>query len=169
MIKKVFISVVLLAFMTVALVQAMEKEGNKEKLPGIQAGVKAPDFTLKTLSGDKVSLSDFYGKKVILNFWATWCPPCKDEMPEMEDFYKENKDEVVILAINIDPQYNVQDFIDKMDVHFPVLLDEKDEVNTKYQVLTIPTTYFIDEEGIIQHKYLTTMTKEILIQYTEDL
>ena len=101
----------------------------------------------------------------MLNFWATWCPPCKEEMPDMEKFYKENGEDVVILAVNIDPQFNVQQFVTEMGITFPILLDEKDEVNTQYQVLTVPTTYFIDEKGIIRHKYLTAMTQELMKQY----
>ena len=169
MIKKVVASVLLLALMTVAIVQAMEQEEKPDNLPGLSIGVKAPDFELKTLAGESVKLSDYKGKKIMLNFWATWCPPCKEEMPDMETFYQQTKDEVVILAVNIDPQYNVNQFVTKLGITFPILLDEKDEVNSMYQVLTIPTTYFIDEEGIIRHKYLTAMTEDIMKQYIDNM
>jgi peroxiredoxin len=168
MIKKVLASVLLFVLMTVAIVQAMEKE-EKDHLPGLQIGEKAPDFELQMLTGEAVKLSDFRGKKVMLNFWATWCPPCKEEMPDMEKFYNKQKDEVIILAVNIDPQYNVEKFTKDMGVTFPILLDEKDRVNSMYQVLTIPTTYFIDENGIIRHKYLTAMSEEIMSQYMNDM
>lgn len=172
MIKKVFAAVALFAMLTVALVQAMEKEDTPrqpENLPGLQTGVKAPDFELKTLTGETVKLSQFEGKKVMLNFWATWCPPCKEEMPEMEQFYREKKEDIVILAVNIDPQFDVQQFAKEMGVTFPILLDEDDSVNKMYQILTIPTTFFIDEKGIIRSKYLGSMTIDKMKQYTEDL
>lgn len=169
MVKKVAAAVLLLAMMTVAIVQAMEKEEKPDNLPGLKIGVKAPDFEVKNLAGETVKLSDFQGKKVLLNFWATWCPPCKEEMPDMENFYKQAGDDVVILAVNIDPQYDVNKFVTEMGITFPILLDEKDEVNSMYQVLTIPTTYFIDEEGIIRHKYISAMTEDIMKQYVDDM
>jgi peroxiredoxin len=166
MFKKVAAAVVLLTLLTVVIVQAMEPEEKSDNLPGLSIGKKAPDFELKTLSGESVKLSDYRGKKVMLNFWATWCPPCKEEMPDMERFHQQNGKDVIILAVNIDPQFNVNQFVSEMGITFPILLDEKDEVNSLYQVLTIPTTYFIDENGIIQQKYLTAMTQDIMKEYT---
>lgn len=158
---------VLFGLLTVAIVQAMEKEEQPDNLPGLRIGVKAPDFELENLSGEKVKLSDYRGKKVILNFWATWCPPCKKEMPAMEKFYQKAGDDVEILAVNIDPQYNVKEFTDKLGITFPILLDKKDEVNSAYSVMTIPTTYFINEEGLITNKYLTSMTEDIMKEYID--
>nr|WP_221452409.1 redoxin domain-containing protein [Bacillus benzoevorans] len=145
----------------------MEKEEKPDNLPGLRIGVKAPDFELENLSGEKVKLSDYRGKKVILNFWATWCPPCKEEMPAMEKFYQKAGDDVEILAVNIDPQYNVQEFIDKMGITFPILLDKNDKVNSAYLIMTIPTTYFINEDGLITNKYLTSMTEDIMKEYID--
>ena len=169
MVKKVSVIVFLIALMTVAIVQAMEKEGTADNLPGLGVGKKAPDFELLNLKGEKVKLSDYRGKKIMLNFWATWCPPCKEEMPEMEKFYQKTNGDVVIIAVNIDPQYNVQKFVTEMGITFPVLLDEKDKVNSLYRVLTIPTTFFIDQQGIIQHKYLSAMNLEMMEQFTDEM
>ena len=169
MVKKVTVVVFLIALMTVALVQAMEKEEKPDNLPGLGVGEKAPDFELLNLNSEKVKLSDFRGKKVMLNFWATWCPPCKEEMPEMEKYYQKTNGDVIILAVNIDPQYNVKKFVTEMGSSFPVLLDEKDKVNSICQVLTIPTTFFIDEQGIIRHKYLSAMNFEIMEQYMDEM
>lgn len=175
MIKKVIAIVFLCGLMTVAIVQAMEKNTKQEqeiesiqtsKLPGLEVGLKAPDFELKNLAGETVKLSDFQGKKIMLNFWATWCPPCKKEMPDMQKFYELAKDDIVILAVNIDPKSDVSGFAKQMDVHFPILLDEKDKVSKMYKILTIPTTFFIDEEGIIRHKHLSAMTVEMMKEYS---
>ena len=82
--------------------------------------------------------------------------PVKKKCQIWRSFIKQNGKEIEILAVNIDPQFNVQQFVTEFGITFPILLDEKDEVNTMYQLLTIPTTYFIDEKGIIRHKYLTS-------------
>lgn len=159
-------AVALIALFTVAIVQAMDKKDIDKSVEtagsGIAIGVKAPDFELKTLDGKSVKLSDLQGKKVILNFWATWCPPCKAEMPEMQKYHEEIGDDVVILAVNIDPQLKVQEFIDEMGITFTIPLDSEDVVNTTYQVISIPTTFFIDSKGIIRQKHIGAMTFDLM-------
>jgi peroxiredoxin len=176
MVKKVIAVVVLIALLGVAIVQAMDKKAEPENasqeaanMGGLKVGAKAPDFELKTLAGDTVKLSDLKGKKVMLNFWATWCPPCKAEMPAMEEFHKEAGDEVVILAVNIDPHLDVKAFVDENGITFPIPLDAEDKVNETYQVLSIPTTYFIDSKGNIGNKYIGAMNLDAMKQYTKDL
>ncbi|WHZ00598.1 redoxin domain-containing protein [Neobacillus sp. YX16] len=176
MVKKVIAVVVLIALLGVAIVQAMDKKAEPENVSqeaanmgGLKVGAKAPDFELKTLSGDTVKLSDLKGKKVMLNFWATWCPPCKAEMPAMEEFHKEAGDEVVILAVNIDPHLDVKAFVDENGITFPIPLDAEDKVNETYQVLSIPTTYFIDTNGNIGNKFIGAMNLDAMKQYTKDL
>ncbi|MFZ7942279.1 MULTISPECIES: redoxin domain-containing protein [Bacillaceae] len=177
MIKKVIAAVVLVTLLTVAIVQAMDKktEGPETSNPvsankeGLSIGAKAPDFELKTLTGETVKLSDLKGKKVMLNFWATWCGPCKAEMPEMEQFSKEIGDDTVILAVNIDPQLDVQSFVDEYKITFPILLDSEDKVNGIYQIMSIPTTYFIDSKGLIKNKYVGTMSLDIMKDFTKKL
>ncbi|MGG7619296.1 peroxiredoxin family protein [Bacillus coreaensis] len=168
MLKKVTLTVFLLSFMTFTLPLSMA-EAAPDNLPGLRVGEKAPDFELMTLDGKTVKLSDYRGKKVILNFWATWCPPCKAEMPDIQKFYNEADDNVEILAINIDPQYDVKKFVREANVTFPVLLDSKDEVNNLYRILTIPTTYFIDGDGIIRSKHLSVMTIEIIREHIKNM
>jgi peroxiredoxin len=176
MVKKVIAVVVLIALLGVAIVQAMDKKTEPDSLSqeaanmgGLTVGVKAPDFELKTLAGETVKLSDLKGKKVMLNFWATWCPPCKAEMPAMEQFHKEAGDDVVILAVNIDPHLDVKAFVDENGITFPIPLDAEDKVNEMYQVLSIPTTYFIDTKGNIGNKYIGAMNIDTMKQYAQDL
>jgi peroxiredoxin len=176
MVKKVIAAVVLIALLGVAIVQAMDKKAEPENVSqeaanmgGLKVGAKAPDFELKTLAGDTVKLSDLKGKKVMLNFWATWCPPCKAEMPAMEEFHKEAGEDIVILAVNIDPHLDVKAFVDENKITFPIPLDEEDKVNETYQVLSIPTTYFIDTKGNIGNKYIGAMNLDAMKQYTKDL
>ena len=133
---------------------------------GIEIGKSAPDFTLTKLDGTNVKLSDLKGKKVILNFWATWCGPCQQEMPDMEAFYKEHKENVEILAINYTPsekgggEEKVSNFAKEKGITFPILLDKNIDVTTAYKVITIPTSYFIDTKGVIQDKFIGPMTQK---------
>ncbi|QFQ27324.1 redoxin domain-containing protein [Bacillus thuringiensis] len=133
---------------------------------GIEIGKSAPDFELTKLDGTNVKLSDLKGKKVILNFWATWCGPCQQEMPDMEAFYKEHKENVEILAINYTPSEKgggaekVSNFAKEKGINFPILLDKNIDVTTAYKVITIPTSYFIDTKGVIQDKFIGPMTQK---------
>ncbi|MBC6972044.1 TlpA family protein disulfide reductase [Bacillus sp. Xin] len=133
---------------------------------GIEVGKVAPDFELSKLDGTKVKLSDLKGKKVILNFWATWCGPCQKEMPDMEAFYKKHKDDVEILAVNYtvsegaNGEEKVKKFVEEKGVTFPILLDKDINVTTTYKVITIPTSYFVDTKGVIQDKFIGPMTQK---------
>lgn len=121
---------------------------------GIDSGKMAPNFELQTTSGEWVKLSDFQGTPVIINFWATWCPPCVEEMPDLERFYQ--NEDVVVLGINVTSRetsmQEIIDFQERLQLTFPILLDNANEVSELYHILPIPTTYFIDENGIIRHQ-----------------
>lgn len=132
---------------------------------------KAQDFTITDLDGNEVSLSDFRGKKVFLNFWATWCPPCKAEMPEIEKVYQETKDsDLVILAVEIgEPLDTVKTFIEDNKYNFKVLLDSDKDVATTYGISAIPTSFFIDEDGNIISKRVGGMTYDEMKEYIDAL
>jgi len=114
-------------------------------------GLKLPDFTLKTLSGKETSLSDYRGKIVFLNLWATWCPPCRQEMPSMEKLYQKfkNKDFVILAVSMREKQGTVEKFVKNNKLTFPVLLDSKGKVGRDYMATSIPTTYLINKQGEI--------------------
>lgn len=145
---------------------------NGQIITGVQEGNKAPDFQLKTLEGNEIKLSDLQGKKVILNFWATWCPPCKAEMPHMKEFYQEqSSNNIEILAVNLtiaekDPN-QVNNFVEDYGLPFPVLLDSDGSVGKTYQAVTIPTSYLIDTKGFIQKKIVGPMDKEMMKDITD--
>jgi thiol-disulfide isomerase/thioredoxin len=118
-------------------------------LAALKEGTRSIDFTLSDLSGKKVSLSSFKGKLVFLNFWATWCPPCRAEMPSMERLHQKLKGKgLVILAVDLqeDPQ-SVQKFVDQYKLSFPVVLDADGRVGATYGARSIPTTYIIGRDG----------------------
>ncbi|MHC0039390.1 peroxiredoxin family protein [Pseudoneobacillus sp. C159] len=141
---------------------------------GLQEGNRAPDFQLKTLDGEDVKLSDLRGKTVILNFWATWCPPCKAEIPHMQDFYvSSDKTKVEILAINLTTSEknpgHVKEFVNKKNITFPVLLDQDGDIGDQYQAITIPTSYLIDSQGIVRMKIVGPMNKEMMNDLIENV
>ncbi|WP_438316214.1 redoxin domain-containing protein [Sporosarcina sp. FA9] len=143
---------------------------------GFKPGNIPPDFELTTLSGDVVKLSDYKGKKVILNFWASWCGPCKAEMPHMENYYKKNKesDNVEIVAVNLTKQERkgmdgIEKFVDAFGLNFPIPLDEDGRVMDAYAVIGIPTSYFINTDGTIGQKVVAAMDEKTLKEYVDKL
>ncbi|MFC1991764.1 TlpA family protein disulfide reductase [Chloroflexota bacterium] len=134
---------------------------NSTATVGLTKGTLAPDFTLTDLDGNQVSLSDFRGKTVFLNFWATWCPPCRAEMPEMESVYQEYKDkEVVIIGVDIqETEETVRQFVQEGGYSWTFLLDTSGTVAADYEVVAIPTSLFLDKEGIIRAVNVNAMTK----------
>ena len=158
-----FLSILVSVSLFLVDIQEASAQNNESNI-GVNVGNIAPDFTLKDLKGKDVQLSKFRGKKVMINFWATWCPPCRHEMPEIEKFFQEKKGDIEILAINIDGggHKNVAEYIKKMNLTFPVVLDQQDGVNERYKVMTIPTTFFVDENGVIINKYYSVMSLEIM-------
>lgn len=122
----------------------------------IAAGKMAANFTLTDLKGQKISLSSLRGKVVFLNIWATWCPPCREEMPSIEALYKEfrNNKHFVILAVSqdVNGRVAVAPFVKEHALTFPVLLDPTNEVGEAYGVTGIPETFIIDQQGrIVAH------------------
>jgi peroxiredoxin len=156
-------------------IASQNNPNNKSTKPiGINPNVvktKALDFKLKDLDGNEVSLSSLKGKKVFLNFWATWCPPCKAEMPEIEKLYQETKDsDLVILAVDIGENSNtVKPFIDENKYNFKVLLDSDQSVATQYGISSIPTSYFIDTDGNIISTHIGAMTIDQMKAYIKTL
>ena len=125
----------------------------------VKLGQPAPDFALLDLSGNVVRLSDFLGKTVVLNFWASWCPPCRAEMPEFLEAYEQRlpQDDFVILAVDKlveDGKGAVEDFVHEFALTFPVAFDASDEVNQRYGVRGLPSTFFIDRNGVLRSKNL---------------
>ncbi|OXS77077.1 thiol-disulfide oxidoreductase [Lysinibacillus sp. KCTC 33748] len=157
---------------------SLGKEMDERKI-GLKNGDTPPDFTLTSLDGEDVTLSELRGKKVVLNFWATWCPPCKAEMPHMQNYYEQNakKDNVEIIAVNLTKAErdvtedekidSVMTFRESFNLTFPILLDPKNSAGLDYQVLTIPTTYFIDSNGYIQRAIRGPMNAEMLKSYVD--
>ncbi len=117
-----------------------------------QVGELAPDFQLPNLEGQSISLSDFRGEPVLVNFWASWCLPCRFEIPFIQEVYEEwSASGLVVLAINKGESLSTaKDFMQSYNLSFPALLDINQDVALEYNIRSIPTTFFIDKDGIIQ-------------------
>ena len=128
-------------------------------------GEAAPDFEVETFDGEALKLSDLNGKVVVLNFWASWCPPCRWEMPFFETMWQEYRDQgVVFVGIAMsDTLENVKAFAKEAGVTYPVALDTTTEIARDYEVLSLPTTYFIGKDGNIERK-LTSAANEGLLK-----
>ncbi len=134
-------------------------------------GEPAPDFSAQTPQGETITLSELRGRPVAINFWATWCAPCRAEMPALQaaaDIY--SADGLVVLAVNAgEPPDVVQRFMDEQGLSFPALLDERGEIVDLYGVEFFPTTYWIDAQGIAQAKHFGAMTEDLIDAYLSEL
>ncbi|EST54516.1 cytochrome C biogenesis protein [Brevibacillus panacihumi W25] len=144
-----------------------QASGNETLKVGLNKGELAPDFELRTLENERIRLSELKGQKVILNLWATWCPPCRAEMPDMQAFYEQEKDQgVTILAVNLfdteQGEEQVAAFLKDYGITFPVVLDEGKQISRLYRAISIPTSYIIDSQGVIQYKMIGPLTKEMM-------
>ncbi|WP_077326456.1 redoxin domain-containing protein [Virgibacillus siamensis] len=134
---------------------------------GVEAGETAPDFELETLSGETFRLSDLRGKAVFLNFWASWCGPCKKEMPDMQQFHEKHKNDVEVIAVNLTGSEmgvgKVRNYIDKFGYTYPIPLDKKSKVQEMYDVTVVPTTYFIGPDGEVMESKRGPMTYDFML------
>ncbi|MDA7027771.1 thiol-disulfide oxidoreductase ResA [Bacillus sp. CLL-7-23] len=137
---------------------------NKEK---VTAGVQAPNFSLEEVGGNRLKLEDLKGKGVFLNFWGSWCEPCKKEFPYMVNQYKKFKDQgVEIVAVNVgESKLAVQNFIKNKGVNFPVVLDKDRQVLEAYGVIPIPTTFLINSDGEVVKVVESEMTERMIHDY----
>ena len=128
-------------------------------------GEPAPDFTLLSAEGERVALSDFRGKTVVLNFWATWCPPCRAEMPELQAVWEERGEgeDLVVLAVDVGERADeVMAFVENFGLTFPVALDVDGSVADHYGLPGLPSTFFIDAEGVLRSQVLGPVFGDLL-------
>lgn len=162
---------ILVLFLTLFLIFGFNSTAS-----ALEIGTKAENFKLADLEGKIVSLSDFKGKIVILNFWATWCPPCKEEMPDFDSMDRELKKskEAVLLAINMtdgkrDTKEKVVDFINKNKYGMQVLLDTEGKAAGIFNIRWLPTTAVIDSNGILRGQILGGATKEAVMKIVKGI
>lgn len=126
---------------------------------GASVNDKAPDFSLQDIKENKAALANLKGKVVYINFWASWCPPCKEEFPELNKLAEKYKDsDFIILAVNVDKvKSNMDDFLSKMPLsskNMVILVDSKASVVSSYNARAMPTSFIVDKEGVIRYMHL---------------
>lgn len=151
----------------VALVLAACSGNEPAGSEGITEGYRAIDFALESLDGGKVSLSDYAGNIVLLNFWATWCPPCQAEIPDLEAAYRAHRDEgLVILGVAVqDPEPTAVSFAQSMGMTYPILLDTNGQIYRLYRAPGLPMTLVLDRSGVIVARHVGYMSADALEGY----
>jgi len=136
--------------------------------PSPREGFSAPDFTLDLLGGGQITLSDLRGQAVMINIWASWCPPCREEMPAIQKVYEDYQDQgLIVLAVNAtnqDSEAAAAAFVDEFGLTFLVPLDRTGAVSNRYQLRGLPSTYFVDREGVIRTVVVGGPMSESLIR-----
>lgn len=136
----------------------------------IEVGYSVPDFKLSSLDGTEKSLTDFRGRPLILNFWASWCEPCREEMPLLQQVYEGSGGRIFVVGINYAESFSqVLSFTYAIGGTFPVLLDSKGEVTERYQVAGFPTTFFVNPDGKLAAYHVGALTPNMLSTYLEVL
>jgi peroxiredoxin len=154
------ISLVLLVAIPIILISLKERGARSRFIRPLQEGRPAPDFTFPDLDARKVRLSDFRGKVVLVNIWATWCPPCRDEMPSMQKLYERFKGEhfeILAVSIDADGREAVAPFMQQMNLTFPALLDPKEKIRSLYGITGVPESFIVDRDGILVNKVIGPM------------
>lgn len=140
-----------------------EAEVNSDVAP--RMGFQAPEFAFEDLNGSTLSLSDLRGKPVLLNFWATWCPPCRKEIPDLQRFHEQYGDQVTLLGINWGEERDeVRGFLARYGATYTNLMDEDGKFFVLYRLTGLPTSYWIDEEGSIRGVWLGAMDFEDMVE-----
>jgi peroxiredoxin len=136
-----------------------------------QVDFAAPELTLEDLSGTPVSLNDYLGSVVLVNLWATWCPPCRDEMPALQSFYDDNKsDGFVLIAINQEePLEIVKPFVKEFGLTFPVWLDLNYQAEREFKTMSLPSSFVIDRDGRVRLMWFGSISKKNLEKYVIDI
>lgn len=141
------------------------KAGQKDVAEMPVVGYRAPSFELQTFDGKTVKLSDLQGKPVVLNFWASWCGPCRNEMPDLEKMHVKYGDQVHFFGVNLTSQddlENAKKFMGEMGVSFPSLMDTEEKTAQAYRTISIPMTYAVDQNGIISEVHKGQISKVVM-------
>ncbi len=164
----IYLVVLILGFAWIIVSADKSGASTSGKIPAPQQGFLAPDFELKTPKGETVKLSDLRGQAVLVNLWATWCPPCRAEMRTIETMYNEYKDQgFTVLAVNMtyqDAPLDVMPFVNEQKLTFPILLDETGEMANAYQLKSLPSSFFLNREGIINEVVIGGPMAEALLR-----
>lgn len=142
--------------------------GSRRLPPTVGSPVK--DFQLDTLDGSTLRLSDLQGKSVVINFWATWCAPCKEEMPLLNQYAEKYAGQMTVLGVNFgETEEQIEGFLVETPVTFPILLDATNAVTDDYYVRSFPMTFFVDAEGVLRAQHLGMLSEALLARYLKTI
>lgn len=166
--RHIFTRIVVLSCIVIAVGYAMYSTFI-DQTEIVNVGDLAPNFVLKDLEGNEVELEQLKGKGILLNFWATFCPPCREEMPYMENSYEKYKGEgIEILAVNFDEDpIVIEKFVDHYELSYPILLDSGLSITHLYGVRELPATFLIDEDGFVIERRLGALTEQMIEDYVK--
>jgi peroxiredoxin len=163
-----YLTILALGFAWIFISADRSGESTSGQIPAPQQGFLAPDFELETSAGETVKLSDLRGQAVLVNLWATWCPPCREEMQTIEKVYQEYKSQnFTVLAVNMTYQDDltaVTPFVAEQVLTFPILLDKTGAVANAYQLRSLPSSYFIRTDGTINEVVIGGPMSEALLR-----
>jgi thiol-disulfide isomerase/thioredoxin len=153
--KTMVVSLLLLGAVTVYVLQCTRGPRTRRGSTEAGTGQPAPDFRLKDINGQEVALDQFKGKIVLLDFWATWCGPCRASMPEIENLQREHPNDFTLLTVNLnEPPDRVIPYVRSQNIKSRVLLDIDGDVGTAYGIVSIPMQVVIDKQGLLRHTQL---------------
>ncbi|MGG0938631.1 TlpA disulfide reductase family protein [Brevibacillus centrosporus] len=168
--KKLLVVLIIIVLAVLAFYNNQSKKGTLDQIPKV--GFSAPNFSLTALDKQTYGIAGERDKPVIINFWASWCGPCRQEAPDLKAVYEKYQDKLDFYAINMTSNDDLESaklFVKEFAFQFPILLDEKGTISDQYQVISIPTTYFIDRNGIIKHKIIGATDRGSFEQYVKEL
>ncbi|AIM15486.1 MULTISPECIES: thiol-disulfide oxidoreductase ResA [Neobacillus] len=162
---------IILLVLGAAVVYTLYANFTKDSRLKVDVGDQAPDFVLVDMDGNKHQLSDYRGQGVFLNFWGTWCPPCKKEMPYINNQYNQFKDQgVQVLSVDIqESELVVNQFAEQYKLDFPIMIDKDKEVMTAYGVDVLPATFLIDKNGKVVKYHTGELTEDKVREFMESI
>lgn len=166
--RRLLFFLILIAGLAWIGISADPSQAGAARSSSLVKGGPAPDFTLMTPQGEPITLADLRGHAVLINLWATWCPPCRQEMPTIQKVYDEYRDEgFTVLAVNVSAQDDalaIMPFVEKYNLTFPILLDETGIVGRTYGLRSLPTSYFVGRDGTIHEIVIGGPMPEALLR-----
>ncbi|WHY65553.1 thiol-disulfide oxidoreductase ResA [Neobacillus sp. SuZ13] len=169
--RRLVIRSIILLLLGAAVVYTLYANFTKDTKQKVAVGAQAPDFVLVDMQGNKHQLSDYRGQGVFLNFWGTWCPPCKKEMPYINNQYHQYKDKgVQVLTVDIqESELAVNQFAERLKLDFPIMIDTDKEVMSTYGIDPLPATFLIDKNGEVVEYYTGALTEEKVREFMEKI
>ncbi|MFO1444144.1 thiol-disulfide oxidoreductase ResA [Bacillus sp. Bva_UNVM-123] len=162
--KRLIYRIAILCILAFIVIFTLYNKDNKKDTVYSLQGKPAINFKSKTINNEEIELNKLADKKIIVNFWASWCQPCRREMPAFEEAYSNNKDKNFnIIAVNVgDSDFVVNQFTKKYNLSFPILGDKDTSIQSSYKVINLPTTFLINSNGIIEKVHEGEVTREML-------